>query len=88
LCLDISKSIGSYSISLFRFIIVKLGLRPRLSALSNTGKSSYLHFFSYLGGTGAEPDDPYPSLSEFHDYEPNLEFDDSEIVATVSGGKF
>ncbi|KAF2355570.1 hypothetical protein FHG87_013675 [Trinorchestia longiramus] len=26
-------------------------------------------------------DDPYPSLSDFHDYEPNLEFDDTELHA-------
>ena len=25
-------------------------------------------------------DDPYPSLSAFHDYEPNLEFDDSDLL--------
>ena len=25
-------------------------------------------------------DDPYPSLSDFHDYEPNLEFDDSDLL--------
>lgn len=24
-------------------------------------------------------DEPYPSLSDVHDYEPNLEFDDSEL---------
>ena len=24
-------------------------------------------------------DEPYPSLSDFHDYEPNLEFDDTEL---------
>ncbi|XP_058793052.1 rho GTPase-activating protein 1 isoform X2 [Phymastichus coffea] len=29
-----------------------------------------------------ESDDPYPSLSDFHDYEPNLEFDDTELQAT------
>jgi len=26
-------------------------------------------------------EDPYPSLSDFHDYEPNLEFDDTELHA-------
>ena len=25
-------------------------------------------------------EDPYPSLSDFHDYEPNLEFDDSDLL--------
>lgn len=24
-------------------------------------------------------DEPYPSLSDVHDYEPNLEFDDTEL---------
>lgn len=24
-------------------------------------------------------EDPHPSLSDFHDYEPNLEFDDTEL---------
>jgi Rho GTPase-activating protein 1 len=27
-----------------------------------------------------ETDDPHPSLSDWHDYEPNLEFDDSELT--------
>ncbi|XP_018573540.1 rho GTPase-activating protein 8 [Anoplophora glabripennis] len=27
-------------------------------------------------------DEPYPSLSDYHDYEPNLEFDDSELHQT------
>ncbi|XP_026474936.1 rho GTPase-activating protein 1-like [Ctenocephalides felis] len=26
-----------------------------------------------------DPEDAYPSLSDFHDYEPNLEFDDTEL---------
>ncbi|CAG0924853.1 unnamed protein product, partial [Notodromas monacha] len=25
-------------------------------------------------------EEPYPSLSDYHDYEPNLEFDDSEVI--------
>lgn len=29
---------------------------------------------------GGECEDPYPSLSDFHDYEPNLEFDDSDLL--------
>jgi Rho GTPase-activating protein 1 len=29
---------------------------------------------------GADCEDPYPSLSDFHDYEPNLEFDDSDLL--------
>lgn len=32
----------------------------------------------------SEHEDPYPSLSDYHDYEPNLEFDDTELQhATV-----
>lgn len=36
-----------------------------------------------------ETDDAYPSLSDFHDYEPNLEFDDTELQhpAGVDPGK-
>lgn len=33
---------------------------------------------AYLG----EGDEPYPSLSDYHDYEPNLEFDDTELHQT------
>ncbi|XP_066944450.1 rho GTPase-activating protein 8 isoform X2 [Macrobrachium rosenbergii] len=29
-------------------------------------------------------DDPYPSLSDYHDYEPNLEFDDTELQSASS----
>ncbi|XP_069935781.1 rho GTPase-activating protein 8 isoform X1 [Cherax quadricarinatus] len=29
-------------------------------------------------------EDPYPSLSDFHDYEPNLEFDDTELQSASS----
>lgn len=31
---------------------------------------------------GGDCEDPYPSLSDFHDYEPNLEFDDSDLLQT------
>ncbi|XP_035703861.1 rho GTPase-activating protein 1 isoform X2 [Folsomia candida] len=31
-------------------------------------------------------EDPYPSLSDFHDYEPNLEFDDTELEQAASTG--
>ncbi|KAK0088991.1 hypothetical protein PV325_009874 [Microctonus aethiopoides] len=31
--------------------------------------------------TGIDTEDPYPSLSDYHDYEPNLEFDDTELQA-------
>lgn len=27
-------------------------------------------------------EDPYPSLSDYHDHEPNLEFDDTELQTT------
>ena len=27
-----------------------------------------------------EGEDPFPSLSDFHDYEPQLEFDDAELL--------
>ncbi|XP_034941471.1 rho GTPase-activating protein 1 [Chelonus insularis] len=33
--------------------------------------------------TGNDTEDPYPSLSDYHDYEPNLEFDDTELQATA-----
>ncbi|XP_031771452.1 rho GTPase-activating protein 1 isoform X3 [Apis florea] len=32
-----------------------------------------------------EVEDPYPSLSDYHDYEPNLEFDDTELQTTSNG---
>ena len=32
-----------------------------------------------LASYGGDCEDPYPSLSDFHDYEPNLEFDDSDL---------
>lgn len=32
-----------------------------------------------LAGYGLDGDEPYPSLSDYHDYEPNLEFDDTEL---------
>lgn len=35
-----------------------------------------------------DQDEPYPSLSDYHDYEPNLEFDDTELQHTaVTTGK-
>ncbi|XP_022910001.1 rho GTPase-activating protein 1 [Onthophagus taurus] len=30
--------------------------------------------------TQPDPEEPYPSLSDYHDYEPNLEFDDTELL--------
>jgi hypothetical protein len=29
-------------------------------------------------------EEPYPSLSDYHDYEPNLEFDDTELQTSVA----
>ncbi|XP_043286655.1 rho GTPase-activating protein 1 [Venturia canescens] len=37
-----------------------------------------------LTGINNESEDPYPSLSDYHDYEPNLEFDDTELQATTN----
>ena len=38
------------------------------------------HFFTILAPYNADCEDPYPSLSDCHDYEPNLEFDDSDLL--------
>lgn len=59
----------------------------------NTNKSSPTRNFSgafitklitpsdlkLISGNLVENEEPYPSLSDYHDYEPNLEFDDSEL---------
>lgn len=34
------------------------------------------------GDISLRTEDPYPSLSDYHDYEPNLEFDDTEVSCT------
>ncbi len=39
--------------------------------------------FSFLAYLTGETEDPYPSLSDIHDYEPNLEFDDTELQQPV-----
>ena len=39
---------------------------------------NWTHFFTAT--YNADCEDPYPSLSDFHDYEPNLEFDDSDLL--------
>ncbi|KAJ0184051.1 hypothetical protein K1T71_000474 [Dendrolimus kikuchii] len=36
--------------------------------------------FQVIHGNGQEPEELYTSLSEYHDYEPCLEFDDSELM--------
>lgn len=38
-------------------------------------------------GMGTDCEDPYPSLSDYHDYEPNLEFDDTELQTTSNNGE-
>jgi len=45
--------------------------------------SSYYISAAHLLG---DSEDPYPSLSDFHDYEPNLEFDDTELQQPVPPG--
>lgn len=46
-----------------------------------------LFYFSVLHGCNPEPEETYTSLSEYHDYEPSLEFDDSELIQTSGLGK-
>ena len=49
-------------------------VRP-LSDIFLTSCPAFLSAAPYSG----ECEDPYPSLSDYHDYEPNLEFDDSDL---------
>ncbi|XP_043463176.1 rho GTPase-activating protein 1 [Leptopilina heterotoma] len=37
-----------------------------------------------LTAAAVDTEDPYPSLSDYHDYEPNLEFDDTELQASTT----
>ncbi|XP_047484857.1 rho GTPase-activating protein 8-like isoform X1 [Penaeus chinensis] len=37
-----------------------------------------------VGASYGDNEDPYPSLSDYHDYEPNLEFDDTELQSASS----
>ena len=47
---------------------------------ATVGKNGLMFWAGGRGRALPEPlEDPYPSLSDFHDYEPNLEFDDSEL---------
>lgn len=39
--------------------------------------------FQALHGNSADNEETYTSLSEYHDYEPSLEFDDSELTQTA-----
>ncbi|CAH2034985.1 unnamed protein product, partial [Iphiclides podalirius] len=46
-------------------------------------KLSPVRAFQVLHGGSMEPEETYTSLSEYHDYEPSLEFDDSELIQTT-----
>lgn len=46
-----------------------------------------ISFLTVLHGNSMEPEDAYTSLSEYHDYEPRLEFDDSELIQASGLGK-
>lgn len=43
-------------------------------------KLNPIRAFQALHGYNPEPEESYTSLSEYHDYEPSLEFDDSELI--------
>lgn len=45
-----------------------------------------INWYKY-SGIGNDCEDPYPSLSDYHDYEPNLEFDDTELQTTSNNGE-
>lgn len=46
--------------------------------------NTYLFIFHILGpainSIVTDSEEPHPSLSDWHDYEPNLEFDDTELT--------
>jgi len=46
-----------------------------------------IDLYRHLTGISNDCEDPYPSLSDYHDYEPNLEFDDTELQTTSNNGK-
>lgn len=46
-------------------------------------KLSPVKAFQALHGITGEEEEPYLSLSDYHDYEPNLEFDDSELLQST-----
>jgi len=51
--------------------------------MSNVVQNDIRPCTSERNAPSLDPDcdaDPYPSLSDFHDYEPNLEFDDSDLL--------
>lgn len=45
-------------------------------------------YYAVLHGCQPEPEEAYTSLSEYHDYEPSLEFDDSELIQNPGLGKW
>ena len=53
-------------------------LLSTLSTIFSDGSCIIIYLIYYLGTY--ETEDPYPSLSDYHDYEPGLEFDDSELL--------
>lgn len=44
----------------------------------------YGKFTFVLDRNLVDHEEPYPSLSDYHDYEPNLEFDDTELQNSVA----
>ncbi|KAL0851825.1 hypothetical protein ABMA28_000129 [Loxostege sticticalis] len=46
-------------------------------------KLNPIRAFQALHGNTADCEEAYTSLSEYHDYEPSLEFDDSELIQTA-----
>jgi len=52
-----------------------------------------IDFYLFVIGAAINPmindsEDPHPSLSDWHDYEPNLEFDDTELSQTQNDSGF
>lgn len=43
---------------------------------------AYTCYIFWIAAYLPEGEEPYPSLSDYHDYEPNLEFDDTELHQT------
>ncbi|XP_046444749.1 rho GTPase-activating protein 1-like isoform X2 [Daphnia pulex] len=84
LYLTVASSIEVTTLDLFRELIVKKILTKchkkghKMNRDSPSKPRSAIP--AYLTG---ETEDPYPSLSDIHDYEPNLEFDDTELQQPV-----
>jgi hypothetical protein len=51
-------------------------------------KSMYIKniniLFVIISVAMTDNEEPYPSLSDYHDYEPNLEFDDTELQSPTA----